>query len=481
MNQIQESQVLEALQAVIDPDFGKNIVELGFVQSLQISPQGRVSFDLVLTTPACPIKDKFKAQCEQIVGALPGVTEVKVELKAQVPKRSPLSEGSLLANVRHIVGVASGKGGVGKSTVTANLAMGLALSGARVGILDADIYGPSMGMMFGVEDLPEVREDRTLVPVDMAGIQIVSMSMFSDPDKATIWRGPMATQMINNFLHRVHWGELDYLLIDFPPGTGDIQLTLTQSTPLSGAVVVTTPQNVALADVRKGLSMFRAVSVPVIGVVENMSWFACDNCQKKHYIFRQGGGQRTADELKLPFLGEIPLEPGVADSGDMGRPVVYTQPNSLSAQAMIEIAGKVAQQLEILSAGASHMGTFHLNLEDMVVASLPESEVLPDSIPSPSQVPVPTSLFRTPDNLLALQWSDGKTSAWDWATLRKKCPCASCVDEWTGKQLLDPASIPADIELQRVYSVGRYAIGLVFSDGHHSGIYSFEYLRRLNL
>ena len=304
--------VLKALEAIEDPDFHKNIVELNFVQNLVISEQGVISFDLVLTTPACPVKDQFVADCKRLLLELPGATQVDVVLKAQENKKQDFSNGSYLNSVQHIIAVSSGKGGVGKSTVTANLAMALALSGARVGILDADIYGPSMVMMFGVKDSPEVKEDRTLIPVSVAGIQIVSMAMFSDPNKATIWRGPMVTQMIQNFLHRVHWGNLDYLLIDFPPGTGDIQLTLTQNCPISGAVVVTTPQEVALADVRKGLAMFRAVAVPVLGVIENMSYFICDNCNKKHHIFKQGGGSRTAKELKLDFLGEIPLEEVVA-------------------------------------------------------------------------------------------------------------------------------------------------------------------------
>ena len=384
--------------------------------------------------------------------------------------------------MQNIIAVSSGKGGVGKSTVTANLAMSLALSGARVGILDADIYGPSMVMMFGVKDTPEVREDRTLVPVSASGIQIVSMAMFSDPNKATIWRGPMVTQMIQNFLHRVHWGNLDYLLIDFPPGTGDIQLTLTQSCPISGAVVVTTPQEVALADVRKGLSMFRSVAVPVLGVIENMSYFVCDNCDKKHHIFRQGGGARTAQELKLDFLGEIPLEPAVAESGDAGRPIVYRDPNCPSGKAFLELAGQVASKLAIHAGSAGGLGSLNSTLEELPIVPM-TSESVRNSQKTNSTLnkPAAQSLARTPEGKIVLGWSDGAFSLLPARTLRLHCPCAACVDEWTGETLLDEASIPQDVLPASLYTVGRYALGIAFNDGHRGGIFTFDYLRTLSI
>ena len=471
-------EILAALTAIEDPDFHRNIVELGFVQNLQISEAGQIDFDLVLTTPACPVKDKFVAECQQVVGALPGVQKVNVTLKAQQRKEMNFMEGSLLGRVQNIIAVSSGKGGVGKSTVTANLAMSLALSGARVGILDADIYGPSMVMMFGVDKAPEVREDRTLVPVSVAGIEIVSMAMFSDPNKATIWRGPMVTQMIQNFLHRVHWGNLDYLLIDFPPGTGDIQLTLTQNCPISGAVVVTTPQEVALADVRKGLAMFRAVAVPVLGVVENMSFFVCDNCDKKHYIFRQGGGRRTAEELHLNFLAEIPLEPGVAESGDAGRPVVYTNPNSTSARAFLDLAGQVASRLAILSDQAGGLGHFSLDFEELPIVPITPAQQQPTEA---SSKPYAQSVARTPSGQFTLGWSDGSFNLFNPRELRLKCPCAACVDEWSGEALLDADSIPQDVKLTTIYTVGRYALGIGFSDGHRGGIFTFDLLKKLDL
>ena len=364
-----EQQILKALEVVMDPDLHKNIVELGFVQNLKITSEGSVSLDLVLTTPACPVRDRFKEQCEKIILSL-GATSADVRLSAtsKSANHAAMPSGeSFLGKVHRIIGVASGKGGVGKSTVTANLGMALSLAGARVGILDADIYGPSMSLMFGIDTAPEVHEDKTITPVSVkGGIEIVSMAMFADSDKATIWRGPMASQMIQNFIHRVRWGELDYLLIDFPPGTGDIQLTLTQNCPISAAVVVTTPQEVALADCRKGLAMFDSVGVPALGIVENMSYFICDGCGKSHNIFRTGGGERIAKSLGVPLLGKVPLEPGVADCGDLGTPVVLRYPNSESARVFVDIAEKVVRSLSILiKSEGSVLRNFNLRWEEL--------------------------------------------------------------------------------------------------------------------
>jgi ATP-binding protein involved in chromosome partitioning len=352
MTVVSENQVLEALKGVQDPDLHRDIVELGFIKNLRISA-GSVKFDVQLTTPACPVKEDLKAQCIELVNAIPGVTSVDVNMTAQVPKTPGGKKTELLKDVRHVVAVASGKGGVGKSTATANLAVALAQTGAKVGILDADIYGPSMSMMFQVRESPVLDDKQKLHPVVVNGIKIVSMAMFADDEKPVIWRGPMVSQMIQNFVHNVVWGELDYLLIDMPPGTGDVQLTLTQSAPLSGGVIITTPQDVSVLDAKKGLKMFQKVSVPVLGVIENMSYFICDNCDKKHYIFRQGGGRRISNSLGLPFLGEIPLEPEVAVGGDAGIPIVEKNPDSASAKAYREIAGLLASELSILSIAQS--------------------------------------------------------------------------------------------------------------------------------
>jgi len=283
--------------------------------------------------------------------------------QSQIPKPT---RTELLQDVRHIVAVASGKGGVGKSTATANLAVALANTGAKVGVLDADIYGPSMSLMFGVIKAPEINEAKKLVPVTVRGIKVVSMAMFDEGEKPVVWRGPMVSQMIQNFVFNVVWGELDYLLIDMPPGTGDVQLTLTQNAPLSGAVILTTPQEVSALDAKKGLKMFQKVNVPVLGIVENMSYFICDECAKKHYIFRQGGGRRISESLGVPFLGEIPLEPEVAEGGDAGTPIVERRPNSPAAQAYTAVAAAMVSALKILSAEqAGLLGEFSLKWEEI--------------------------------------------------------------------------------------------------------------------
>ena len=358
-------QVLDALRHVQDPDLHRDIVSLGFVKNLVIEGSV-VRFDVELTTPACPAKEDLKRQCEHMVTALPGVTEASVVMTAQPARGAAEKRTELLRDVRHILAVASGKGGVGKSTATANLAVALANAGAKVGVLDADIYGPSMSLMFGVIKAPEINEHKKLVPVTSRGIKIVSMAMFDEGEKGVIWRGPMVSQMIQNFVHNVVWGELDYLLIDMPPGTGDVQLTLTQSAPLSGAIILTTPQDVSVLDAKKGLKMFQKVNVPVLGIVENMSYFVCDNCDKRHYIFRRGGGKRVAESLGVPFLGEIPLEPEVAEGGDAGTPIVERRPGSPASLAYKAVAGAAASSLSILSAAqAGLLGDFDLKWEEL--------------------------------------------------------------------------------------------------------------------
>ncbi len=367
MAEITPEQVLQALQNVQDPDLHKNIVELNFVKNLVIKG-GVIKFDVELTTPACPVKEDLQRQCVELVNAIPGVTSVSANMTAQTKATALGRKTELLKDVRHIIAVASGKGGVGKSTTTANLAVALAQTGAKVGILDADIYGPSMSIMFKVREAPVLDDKQKLHPVVVNGIKIVSMAMFADDEKPVIWRGPMVSQMIQNFVHNVVWGELDYLLIDMPPGTGDVQLTLTQTAPISGGVIITTPQEVSVLDAKKGLKMFQKVSVPVLGVIENMSYFICDNCSKKHYIFRQGGGQRIAQSLGLPFLGEIPIEPEVSEGGDMGTPIVEKNPNCESSRMYKQIAGAIASELAIMGATQGDiLAEFDFNWE-----SLPE-------------------------------------------------------------------------------------------------------------
>jgi len=341
-----EQQILETLKSVQDPDLHRDIVSLGFIKDLKINGDA-VSFLLELTTPACPVKDIMKAECEKKILALPGIKKVDIELSARV-RATVNTTIDGLKNIKHIVAVASGKGGVGKSTVACNLALAIRASGATVGLMDADIYGPSQPMMLGIKERPVVVENKVM-PILSHGMKVISMGLLTGEDTPVIWRGPMVSGIIQQFLGQVEWGELDYLVIDLPPGTGDAQLTLTQQAPLSGAVIVTTPQDVALLDARKGLKMFQQVNVPVLGVVENMSYFICDGCNKKHYIFKEGGGQKIAQELDVPLLGEIPLDPRVAVGGDSGEPIVEACPDSPVAGAYRELAGKVAAQLSIIS------------------------------------------------------------------------------------------------------------------------------------
>jgi len=340
--------VLEALSAIKDPDLGKDIVSLDFIKNLTIDG-GTVSFTIELTTPACPAKDYFVTQARERVSGVAGVEKVEVALSSS--QASPqVQPQNLIPGVTHTIAVASGKGGVGKSTVAANLALALASDGARVGLMDADIYGPSIPIMFGIHDRPgSATEDNKIVPLEKHGIKLMSLGFLADDRMPVIWRGPLVGKMIQEFLERVDWGELDYLIVDLPPGTGDAQLTLVQSAPLTGALVVTTPQEVALEDVVRALRMFERVNVRILGVGENMAWFICDGCDKRHNIFSAGGGRRTAEQLGLPFVGEIPLDGAVCEGGDAGNPSVIADPESEVSRAFREMAGAVAANASIVS------------------------------------------------------------------------------------------------------------------------------------
>jgi ATP-binding protein involved in chromosome partitioning len=346
---VSEQDVLSALSVIMDPDLGKDIVTLGFVRNIVIKG-GSVSLDINLTTPACPVKETMKAQAESLLKDLPGVTEYHVQMTATTRGQVTPAGSSIAASlgqVKNIIAVASGKGGVGKSTTAVNLAYALARTGSRVGLMDADVYGPSVPLMTK-PDAPAKSNSNLIDPPMANGVKIMSIGLFAGGDKATILRGPMVSGVIKQFLTQVNWGELDYLVIDYPPGTGDIQLTLSQTAPITGAVVVTTPQDVALIDVRKAIGMFDTMKVPVLGVVETMSYFVCDGCDKKHYIFRDGGGSKVAKEFGISFLGEIPLESEVARASDEGTPAVLSLSDSRAADAYREVAGAVASQVSII-------------------------------------------------------------------------------------------------------------------------------------
>ncbi|MBK7706347.1 MAG: Mrp/NBP35 family ATP-binding protein [Acidobacteria bacterium] len=347
MSNISEKSVLDALSNITDPDLRKDIVSLGFVKDLVING-GEVSFRLVLTTPACPVKEAFETEAKSLVGAIEGVTEVKVTMDAVVPQGRGIAGNQALPNVKNIIAVSSGKGGVGKSTVAVNLAVSLALDGAKVGLMDADVYGPNVPLMLGVEQKQPVVENGKILPIRAHGVKMISMAVLAPPDKPMILRGPMLHGIVRQFLTDVNWGELDYLIVDMPPGTGDVQLSLAQLVPVQGAVLVTTPQIVSLADVRRALKMFETVAVPVIGVIENMSYFVPPDMPEKRYdIFGRGGGSSFADEMGVPFLGEVPLGIEVREAGDKGTPVVVSNPDSPQAKAFRKTAEEVARQVSI--------------------------------------------------------------------------------------------------------------------------------------
>jgi ATP-binding protein involved in chromosome partitioning len=346
MAQISEQSVLGALSAVIDPDLHKDIVTLGFVKDLKIEG-GDVSFRIVLTTPACPVREQLQEQSEEVVRAIPGVASVRVKMDAEVPQGRGLGEKVTMPGVRNIVAVSSGKGGVGKSTVAVNLAVALARDGARVGLMDADVYGPNVPLMLGASKVrPEIAGNK-LLPVEAHGVKLMSMALLKPGDEPMILRGPILHGLVKQFLQDVLWGELDYLIVDMPPGTGDVQLSLAQLVPVQGAVLVTTPQEVAVADVRRALRMFETVAVPILGIVENMSYFVAPDTGTRYNIFGEGGGRKLAADYNVPFLGAVPLGLEVREGGDRGVPVVLGQPDSPQAEAFRHVAEEVARQVSI--------------------------------------------------------------------------------------------------------------------------------------
>lgn len=346
MSKITQEQVLESLKQIIDPDLLKDIVTLGFIRDLEVSG-GDVSFTIMLTTPACPVKEQMESEATRIVSGLDGVDNVKVKMDAEVPQGRGIANNVAIPGVKNIIAVSSGKGGVGKSTVAVNMAIALAMNGAKVGIMDADVYGPNVPMMLGSGyDQPEV-ENGKLRPIVAHGIKMISMAVLVPRDKPMILRGPMLHGVVRQFLSDVNWGELDYLIVDMPPGTGDIQLSLAQLVPVQGAVLVTTPQDVSISDVRRAVKMFETVNVPVLGVIENMSYFIAPDTGNKYEIFGKGGGQKICDEYGLNLLGEVPLGMEVREGGDSGVPVVVSFPDSPQAAAFRKVAEEVARQVSI--------------------------------------------------------------------------------------------------------------------------------------
>jgi ATP-binding protein involved in chromosome partitioning len=379
-----------------------------------------------------------------------------------------------LPGIKHIVAVASGKGGVGKSTVSTNLALALAPK-YKVGLVDCDILGPSIPQMVGLpKGLPPRMENQQAHPAECHGIKVMSMAMLTGDDDPAILRGPMVTRYLQMFIQGVIWGELDYLILDLPPGTGDVQLTLAQSTPLSGALIVTTPQKVSLNIARRGLRMFQKVQVPILGVVENMSSLNCPECDHSIDVFGAGGGEAMSQELEVPFLGAIPLDGAVVHSGDQGKPIVVDDPECAVSKAYQELARSLAEQLE---------GQGRLVIDHFVWQWEPDDPKPPwqpdAALGASGQADIPVGFQKKGDRTLTAMWQDGKQHDFDVRDLRLACPCAVCVDEGTGEKILDPASVPADIAPKVIVTVGSYAISVGWSDEHDSGIYSYELLRRL--
>ncbi len=352
--------------------------------------------------------------------------------------------------IKHVIAVGSGKGGVGKSTTAVNLAVALAKFGAKVGLMDADIYGPSVPRLVGSNHEPTQNpETGKIRPAEKYGLKMMSMGLIGG-QTPVMWRGPMASKAVSEFLSEVDWGELDYLVVDLPPGTGDIQITLSQAARLSGAVMVMTPQILATEIASRGIKMFQRVRVPVIGIVENMADYECPKCHHREAIFGHGGGAKTAKELGLPLLASFSLDPAIVQESDTGVPVVISRPESESAKRYLELARRMAAELSSLMAGAR-------TEKPMVVSMEPNA---------------PAKMFK-------VNWSDGRQSVVAFKELRYHCPCANCVDENTGKRTIKKENIADDIQALRVQTVGNYAVSIKWSDGHDTGIYAYDYLHKL--
>ncbi|MFH1198209.1 MAG: Mrp/NBP35 family ATP-binding protein [bacterium] len=350
MPTIKSEEILKALGKVNDPDLHRDLVSLGMIQNLKID-ENNVTFDVELTTPACPLKDKIKLDCEEAIKKdIKGIGHININMTSRVRNHVNQTKEAILPGVKNTIAIASGKGGVGKSTVAVNLAVALSKLGSKVGLLDADIYGPSIPLMLGLNERPKIIRDaetKKMIPLENYGIKLMSIGFLIEGDTPVIWRGPMASGAAKQFMSDVNWGELDYLIFDLPPGTGDIQLTLVQTIPLTGAVIVTTPQPVSLIDAKKGLKMFERVNVPVLGIVENMSYFIAPDTGKKYDIFGFGGGERLAVELNVPFLGGIPIDPRIREGGDTGNPIVWHLPDTENSKILFEISKNLAAQISI--------------------------------------------------------------------------------------------------------------------------------------
>lgn len=432
---IAKEQILQALSEIIDPDFNADIVSLGFIKNLKVDGS-KVSFDIQLTTPACPIKSQFQKKAEELVQGIDGVEAVSVNMTS-LPRKTantPQNIPSTLNKVKSIIAVSSCKGGVGKSTIAAHLSLELAQRGFKVGLVDSDIHGPSIPTLFNLQNTPVyVNEEEMLIPIEKHHLKIMSFGFLLGEGPA-VMRGPMVAQYLQQILHTTDWGDLDYLFVDMPPGTGDVQLTITQTVNLSGAVIVTTPQTLSLVDVARGILMFEKVNVPILGIIENMSYFICDQCDKKHYIFGGDTSGALTDRFGLETMAEIPLLP--------------------------EWAAKIDHPIknEYLTQAVDH-----------VIMALGKSMIQQKLIPE----------VHFDEKNISLKWPDGEKASVSNRDMRLSCRCALCINELTGEQILRSESIKPDIAPKKITPLGNYAIGIEWNDGHSSGIYPYRNIRKL--
>ncbi|TVQ23341.1 MAG: DUF971 domain-containing protein [Spirochaetaceae bacterium] len=428
-----EDAIRTALAQIIDPDLNQDIISLGFLKTCDIR-DGHVAIELELTTPACPVRDMFRDRAQELISSLPGVASVQVRLSSRKVERSLRAEQSGLDAVDSLIAVASGKGGVGKSTVAASLALELSREGHRVGLLDMDIFGPSIPTLFEHHEPGlEGNANNQVLPMDFGGLKVMSFGFWLG-DTPAIMRGPMVTNYVQQFLHQVAWGELDYLFLDLPPGTGDVQITITQSAQIDGALIVTTPHVLSAADVGKAIRMFDKVNVPVLGVIENMSYFVAPDTGNQYRIFGEGAGQRIAERYGVPVLAQIPIS-----ATHFGGPTLRNERSSHVASAV----DAAVRQL-----GRSRAGMMH-------------PEILSDA------------------HAVTLQWPDGTIDRVPNTDLRAACGCAVCVDEFTGEPKLDPSTIPPDIKANALDRVGNYAVSVEWSDGHTTGFFPYDRIRQL--
>ena len=431
------------MRGIIDPDLGRDIVTLGFIKDLNISDDGDVTFLVELTTPACPVKDQFRDACQQAVSAIAWVKQVHVTMSAQ-KGREPMGQTSAgLSQVNNIIAVASCKGGVGKSTVAVNLAFAMAQRGANVGIFDADIFGPSLATMVKIDfkGLYQDAQER-IIPVERNGVKLMSFAFASSKrGEPAVMRGPMVTNVINQLISTTSWGELDYLVIDMPPGTGDIQLTLSQVIPMTAAVIVTTPQEISFVDVVKGIKMFDMMKVPTVAVVENMSYFICENCDTKHEFFGAGALRKLVEQFGFENTVSLPVDPQVSAHCDSGQPLVLEDPKTAASKRYFDLADIVVREIsKLLYSESTKPEVRHVPGEGILV-----------NVDSDERVISP-------------------------AVLRRHCRCAQCVSEMTGKKVLRDEDIPENIAPEEVSPMGNYAITVSWSDGH-SSIYPYDTLK----